>query len=392
MSTNNPFANPDRTIQPARRREASFSRSTDWSLVPSMEFARIPMNELRVVADNNIGIGGMTVSTTARFWASLTGLIGVPKSVFNLFSHQEVFERAVAKRNDKGRDVMVTVAVENGTRALAVTSDSACRFSPKGLETVAAPLMEEGLLKAFSYSDGQIILYRDVAGSFEFGKGDHHNPEVALQIPMDGYGQMQSFVAMLRQVCSNGMVAMSSAFRSPVPSSKNLTPAVTVQKYLRHVDEHGIMMLKSRIDESLHTSASIAMAMELLRSLRGEDEKVNSIRRGLAAVIAPKLSEIGVVTLTDLPHKLRANCPIGLSAYQLIQIATECATHYTPNLAPRLFGLVGDWLGSDSFDLEGVKPDKDVVFENAKAFYLQAGDPEKAAALSAEEASILAEA
>ena len=44
--------------------------------------------------------------------------------------------------------------------------------------------------------------------------GEDHKQRIAVHTPIDGYGSPAVYLALLRQVCSNGMVAMSKAFKT----------------------------------------------------------------------------------------------------------------------------------------------------------------------------------
>jgi hypothetical protein len=324
------------------------------SFVPTIKSVTLPMSEISYSSNTKakntatIVADGVEFNSTDRFRNSLLGLIGQSNSIFRLFSAEDVFKRFQEVNGSK----VVNVNYEEETgRAISLTNGG------KRLLNFDA-IREEVIGDApVSYHDGVIRAMLEPFRTEGFlVNNDAHVPRISLQVPLDGYGGAQSFLAMMRQVCSNGMVAMGQAFKYSIKVGDGDNPVATLRRFANSFyDEDGYSDLRNRLEASGKTPASVGEFSRLLK-LTGASNLSLSLLGKIEASIANTQEYYGLSSINAIDEKRARLTPSLLSVYDLINMSTELSTHVTdsPALAGRLQGLVGDLL-SNQFDLEGME-------------------------------------
>jgi hypothetical protein len=323
------------------------------SFVPTIRSATLPISEVQYVPSTRsepatIVAGGVSFTSTNRFRNSLLGLIGQSNSIFRLFSPETVFNRFQEVNGSK----IVNVNYEKETgRAISLTNGgkSVLNFDAIRNDVIGdAPV---------SYHDGVICaMLEPYRTEGILVNNDAHLPRLSLHIPLDGYGGVQSFLAMLRQVCSNGMVAMSPAFKYSVKIGDGDNPITTLRRFKNSFyDEDGYADLRARLEAAGKTAASVSEFSRLLKLTTSSNFSLGLVQR-IEKAVADTQTYYGLSALNTIDEKRARLTPSLLSIYDLINMTTELSTHVTdsPYMATRLQGLVGDLL-SKQFDLEGLE-------------------------------------
>jgi hypothetical protein len=342
--------------------------------------ARIKDLEVRTGVDRagktgvrEVLLDGRPVRPSKRFWTSLHLRFGFTGNIFRYFSHREVFARiSEVAANDRVRWCLETR--ESGTPTLLAVTNPAAALMPYD---DLMGLLERYGAAAVRYSDGVVSSQHAprLAGTFEVA-GDGFQNKFVLDTPIDGFGRPSVYLSLLRLVCSNGAVGYSPAFRSELSVGKGDDGvAFALTRVLDGFNnEDGYAALRQRFEAATRSWASVHEVNRLYRllaRLHGGNEV-----RGRAAVAAAggdgaaecedaplfhafhrmtgDLTRIyGLANLDALSVKRQRTLPAACRVYDLLNFASEVATHHaTETGGRRLQAYLGDLI-SGEYDLEG---------------------------------------
>lgn len=370
------------------------------------DYVTTPINDLQVQTETDpktnkrkvasVAVQGEPCQPSERFWTSLGARYGFGQQIFNFFSYDEVFARIAEKQaNDRVR-ICVERDTENGAATLRAAS----------LPTKPVVGYDD-LIDMLTRYQGQDLAYHDGVvesthtprtGSNNFSiAGDMFSHRFVMATPIDGYGQPNIYLSLLRLICANGMVGFAKAFCSKLSLGKggdDVAPAIT-----RALDgfgnDEGYAALRQRMEAATMSWASVyetntlyalLVKMHSGRQIIGVDDP--SLKRGVGlhkwATTTPEgraMSTMGeaedvigspvirayhtmtgdtnhlygLANLDALSHKRQRTLPTKATVYDTINFATEVATHYCePNGARKLNGWVGSLI-SGEFDMEGTR-------------------------------------
>lgn len=363
----------------------------------------------RLVIDNRI-----EAKPSDRFWSSLWcqfSNFGLSPKLSKLFSYRELFDRLHERLPEHGgelRYAIETGPTGNTLLGLSRPTKAICNYAP------TFGLIERSALEAdkVTYHNGIIRATHAPALMADFDvNGDEFAHRYVTETPIDGFGLPSMYLAMYRLVCSNGAVAMTPAFRSSVQLGKDETdPVATLGRAIDSFNaEEGYAALRQRFELAARSWASIRECQRTWKVLKkliesggfsetGKQDPVNpdhhwtrestfvgrkgqldelSTRRS----VARRLSEdcdmgqkveraylqlsgdiIDLYKLTDidaLSDKKQGQMPSKCSVYELLNLCTELATHYTTGALPasKIDALVGGLVAGE-YDLEKSKDTK----------------------------------
>ena len=305
----------------------------------------------------DLEIDGQPVVATRRFWRSFFSRFGIAENVFRYFSPDEVFNRINEVSADDSFRFCIANPLEpadSKARLLAVTNikKPVIRFGE------IVELVERYGGRDVSYRDGLLTSFHAPrGGSREFSiGGDQFRDRFCLETPVDGYGHPRLFLSMLRLVCSNGMIGYSRAFRSDISVGKNMDHCIA--RALESFDNgDGYAALRQRFESSQTSWASVHECLQLGATLDKIQRDKQLTSKGLIGrfrTLAGNLSELyGLANLEALSDKRKRILPSKARIYDLINFASEVATHHAlPDGANRLQAYIGSLI-ADEYDLEG---------------------------------------
>lgn len=313
-----------------------------------------------------IRVDGETIRASGRFWSSLFHRFGLSGNVFRYFDYDEVFERVVATCPDDRLRLCIERPEGKAARLLAVSNPK------RGLLGFgdAADMVRDHGGHELKYHDGTLISrHTPHSGNFGFDiGGDRFHNRFVCEIPVDGFGQPRLYLSLLRQVCSNGAVGYSRSFRSDIRLGNDAHH--TLARALGQFDsDEGFAAIRQRFESAQRSWASVREVLELRRSL------VKCRRTGETAPFIHTLDRVagdlhglyGVANLDNLSVKRQRILPARCRVYDLINLASEIATHKTDAAgALSLQAYIGTLI-SEEFDLEGTAekvPDFQDLFLN----------------------------
>lgn len=368
----------------------------DMNATVSFDYRNLSLKDLGVRAIQTktgkhvvrgISLDGDEVNPSNRFWTSIFAKYGFNSQFFKYFDYGEVFER-IASRNGTDK---VRVCVE--TRHIpAKDGGTTARKTVLAATGVDRPLLKyeelSGLVKDFGgdrlqYSDGilsSVHSPRIDGGDFQIG-GDSFCNKFSLHSPIDGFGNPNLYLMLLRQVCGNGAIGFAKAFRSQVAVGKGESGVFALSKALDGFNnEEGFAAIRQRFESAQLSWASVYETAQLYRTLvkaantggitggRSILTDRFNVSAGLPTVTEelPILSAFhrltgdtaltyGISNLDILTVKRQRTLPVKCTVYDALNFATEVATHHaTPDAARSLQAWVGQ-LVSGEYDMEGTK-------------------------------------
>lgn len=374
----------------------------------SFEYMYVPIDDLEVITEesektkkklvSHVSVNGEPFRDSSRFWTSLFSRYGFNSAFFKYFDHAEVFKRISERERGGGSGKIMRVCVERTTtrdgsknqRLLAVSNPN----TPIAPYNDLVGMVKEQGGESINYSDGVVESRHRPMGNNKFEVlGDDFENRFIIQTPIDGFGQPNIYLSMLRMVCTNGMVAFSKSFRTGIGIGKgedNVMPSI-----LRAIDgfnnEEGFAALRERIEKAGKSWLSIYEYQQLYRILLGtyinDDIQPTDLTKGsiVSRLLAQRQSEImgsspgdepdelsksyilgafhrmggnpqrryGLANLDALSVKRQRTLPVGCTVYDAINFVTEVATHHSTAAGHR---KLQSWVGTtvtDEYDMEG---------------------------------------
>jgi hypothetical protein len=374
---------------------------------PKINYSTTPIRSIKIdeIEDKcvkTLSIDGRKFCPTYRFWTSLCSTFsthGLSTKVFKLFSHAEVLQRLtdVLGGDDKAR---VRYAFEDKDSApgniLAITLPSKPIIS---YEKIGDTLSRYNATSV-EYSTG-IVRSTHTPNHMEDFKicGDGFAHQYVMETPIDGFGNPLIYLSLLRQICSNGMIGYSRAFRTEISmgrgDTKNADLMFSMERALDSFsNEEGYAALRNRFESATTSWASIsecnrvfkvldtmgkrnmflndkAAGSQLVNQMATRREAATGIideetppsivriMRAYSTLTGDLCSIYGLTHLDALSRKKMQQLPAKCTMYDLLNFTTEVATHHCTEHSGRLLQAeVGNFV-SNEFDLEGSKATKD---------------------------------
>jgi hypothetical protein len=361
------------------------------------DYAYATINDLAVETTEDTKTGRKTVDAvlvndepiepTDRFWNSLYARYGFNKAFFKYFDHDEVFSR-ISERESNDRMRMCIERDGDGAGKLLACS------SPTKPVVVYDELMDT----LDRYTGGEAKYHNGIvesthvprAGSNTFSiSGDAFENRFVMNTPIDGYGQPNIYLSLLRQVCTNGMIGMAKAFRSTLAlgsGSDDVNYSIT-RALEGFGNDEGFAALRQRFESAASSWASVAESNSLYKLLvkqtagkgigwdgasastglnelvkmgsdgrpMGEsDEAVGSpIIKAFHNMTGDTSRLYGLANLDALSIKRQRTLPVHCKVYDLLNFVSEVATHHSKEEGSRQCQA---WLGntiSAEYDMEG---------------------------------------
>jgi hypothetical protein len=347
-------------------------------MTSTFEYGFCKINEIQVVREpdgrnsrtpDKVSVKGRPLIATKRFWQSLHRRFGFTENFFKWFSPVEVFERiSTVASNDK-----VRWCVEHdskGTEKLLGVSNPGM---PIVCHETMSQLLEQYGAEQITYTDGVVTSRHELRNSPGFRiAGDGFENRYLLDTPIDGFGRPSIYLSLLRLRCSNGAIGYSPAFRSELSLGKGKDRGeFAIERALDGFNnEEGFAALRQRFESASNSWASMNEAQTLFRLLVKSHNtgqvslKIGSDGGSLLGTkpdilrsfrnTAGDFAEIyGLANPDSLSQKRQRTLPAKCRVYELLNFASEVATHHLKPLGQRqVQAFIGD-LVSREYDLEG---------------------------------------
>jgi hypothetical protein len=340
--------------------------SVDSMIVPlntlGVEFSREPKEcRSRQESDRHTRVvlpDGRRMQVSSRFWSSFSSLLNLNRSVFDYFTHAEVFDRIT---KTKGQAVRVACQMNGDTGTLLSCTNPA---KPILQLDEVRQLVEEFSGSGVNYNEGIVTASFECPFPANFQVvGDDFRTQFSLQMPVDGYGLPAAFLGLLRLVCTNGMVAMSPAFKTAFQLGKDNSSLLSLLERAMTTfnNEEGFHALRTRVESASGSWASLNEAKKLRACLSqgctndGIDPKQRAeMLTRFDAACGDPLGIYGLSGHEELSARRARSIPVEATVYDLFNFASEAGTHHFNTLTAR--NRVNGWIGealTQEYDLEG---------------------------------------
>ena len=352
----------------------SISFTYGQATVSDIEVHSVERTQTGKVTLKELTIDGQRVQASRRFWRSFFARFGIAENVFRYFSPSEVFQRISQHNKDDAFRFCIANRM-NGKRQRSELQAITNLKRPVIRYNEIVDLLERNGGKDIRYHNGLVhSTHAPRGGSREFQiGGDQFRDRFCMETPIDGYGHPRLFLSIMRLVCSNGMVGYSRTFRSDIPVGKHMDHCIT--RALESFDNgDGYSALRQRFQSSQTSWASVHECLQfasVLEKIQKENQTTTKGLLGRFRTIAGNLCELyGLANLEALSDKRRRILPSKARVYDLLNFASEVATHHaTAEGANRMQAFIGTMI-SDEYDLEGTAQDN-TEFD---AFFLDESD------------------
>lgn len=301
-----------------------------------------------------VEVEGERLAPTRRFWKSFFGRFGIADNVFRYFEPEEVFQRISERCPDDGLRYCVERDERGEGRLLAVSNPRRAVIRYGEVRDLVGHY--DGL--DTSYEAGIVTsTHRPRSGDQTFAIGpDRFQHRFVLETPVDGYGHPRIFLSFLRLVCSNGAVGYSRAFRSDVSLGKDMGHCIA--RALESYDNgDGYAALRQRFESAQQSWASVHECTKLykllIRMRQERDTDKETLIRDLYRLTGNLNELYGLANLDALSVKRQRVLPARCRVYDILNFASEVATHHaSPSGNRSLQAFIGSLI-SDEYDLEG---------------------------------------
>lgn len=312
-------------------------------------------------------LDGRPLRPTQRFWTSLHQRFGFTGNVFRYFGHDEVFRRISAVAADDRFRWCVEHAADGPGRLLAVTNPSAALVRHEDL----VELLERSGAEKVTGGDGVVrSVHSPRAGDTFAIAGDDFQNKYVIDTPVDGFGRPQVYLSLLRLICSNGAIAYTPLFRSEVNVGRGAKDSVfaLVRVLEGFNNEEGYAAMRQRFEAAARSWASVHEVNRLYRTLlrarpRGrlvlggdgaaEGTSAAGWEKSFRRLTGDLTDTYGLVNLDALSAKRQRTLPAPCKVYDLLNFASEVATHHAEPAGGRtLQAYLGDLIANE-YDLEG---------------------------------------
>ena len=305
-------------------------------------------------AVTGIVVAGQRVTPTARFWSSFFHRFGISEAIFKYFDHEEVLRR-IAQR---GKSDSLRYCIERDRQGQGTLLAVSNPLRPLIAHEQANDLVRRYGGDNVTYDKGVITSYhvpRSGEGEFQIG-GDAFQHRFVMDTPIDGFGQPKIYLSLLRMICTNGAIGYSPTFRSELPIGKDVSWCIS--RALESYDNgDGYAALRQRFASAQSSWASLFECHQLYKALlRLQDRGLATGRRVLQDFYqstGDANSLYGLANLDALTIKRQRVLPARCRVYDLINFASELATHHTHGEASRVLQAYIGTLVSDEYDMEG---------------------------------------
>ena len=291
---------------------------------------------------------------STRFLGSVMARFGFSDNIHNWFSHEEVLRRI----GERAKDDHVRICVQHGPGSqfdgtlLGVSGAD----KPVIRHPDALGLLDQYGGTAISYANGVVSsTHIPKSGDLTFKiSGDSFQNRFVLDTPIDGYGRPNIYLSLLRQVCSNGAVGYAKAFKSEIGGGEDIA-----HNLIRALDgfdsSDGFDALRKRFEAATQSYASVRESFGLYKTLTKLTQQVKNpqMLTKFHRMTGDVNAMYGLANIDALSVKRQRTLPTKAKVADLINFASEIATHQaTPVAARGLQAFIGGLI-SEEYDLEG---------------------------------------
>ena len=302
-------------------------------------------------------------NTSDRFITSFARKLKFSNNIFNYFTAEEVFDR-VQQRNP---DVAFKVTFDRQDGEILGVVDESKKLLPA--EIACNVFASDPRIQKIQYSKGVWEAEFLLDETFSIRNDSEYARKIWVHYPVDGVSMPCVYLSVLRQVCSNGMVAQVPGFRTEIEI--NDESGTHLSRLLRsYNNENGFMALESRLQTAQDTLASVNELLKfenLLATQISDQTSAAQLQTRLEEMAGDPCARYETTSLNNIAPKKRPLLPVGCSVNDLFNFCSELTTHHD-NIISRVdaFNATLGGMLAQEFDLEEMYHNRNA----ARAFHL----------------------
>ena len=330
--------------------------ATDWEhrftqevvtiqdLIPSSEKSSSKL-------DWKLKYSGQEYSVTNRFVSSLAKKLKFSNTIFNFFSPQEVLARAAEVQPDQE----FVATFDNSTNQILGIIERNKKILPPSVG--CRIFSEDPRIRSAHYADGIWHGELHLDEVFNVDNSGEYSRKLNIQYPVDGIGTPSIYLAIERQVCSNGAVVQIAAFRTDIEI--NDESGTHISRLLRSFsNQQGFFALEERIGIAQQTMASVnelIMVDNLLQEYVQDKNSYHKLHNRLYEIAGDPCQVYETTSLNNIPAKKRGLLPVNCAVNDLLNFCSELTTHHGNLLvSSSAFDVAAGRILSNELDLEGM--------------------------------------
>ena len=297
-----------------------------WDKRFRYEFVSIKDLEPTAIKEETFKIlfDGQVYGISNRFINSFAHRLAFTPNIFRYFTPTEVFTR-VAERN---QDVRFRVTFdEQEHRLLGVVEENKQLLPPQ----IACEIFSaDPRLSDLIYSDGVFKAKFETPERFSIYNDSDYQQILELNFPVDGLGDPSIFLGVVRQICTNGMVARVAEYRTNLVVGDR--HGTHLQRMLNSFsNDYGFNELKERLKVAQQTAASVSELLEVENLITGyvqPKDLANQLVSRLEEISGDPCGRYGITSLNNIAKGRRPMLRAGCSVNALFNFLTELGTHH----------------------------------------------------------------
>lgn len=330
-------------------------------------------------------VDGERIAPTGRFWESLYSRFNLNKAFFRYFGHDEVFKRISERGDDSVR--LCIERTDSGPRLLAATGLNKPVLIYDDLMEILSRFNVD--VTKIGYHDGIVrSTHTPRIGDYKFTiGGDDFRNRFELHAPIDGYGQPNLYLQLLRLICSNGMTGYANAFKTALQLGHggDNTRYALMRALDGFTSDEGYAQMRERFDSATRSWASLREQQSLYQLLiRLPETTAESGFLQSFEQLTGRPVELYSRDPNLLTERKQRSLPVTCRIYEMMNFATELSTHKVSEASAR---KLDTWIGSmlsGEFDLE----DTCDSFDDWRAFFVRDNAGKHTAAANARQATL----
>ncbi len=322
-----------------------------------------PVDYDRATGKFAIKFNDQTYSVSDRFLNSFARKLKFSNNIFNYFSAEEVFNRVYERNPDLRFKVTFD---EEKNEVLGVVDESKKILPP---ELACQVFSEDPRVQHVTYDNGLWKAELHLDTEFAIPNDSSYQRRLIVHYPVDGVTMPAIYLAVVRQVCSNGATAQVAKFRTEIEINDN--SGTHFSRLLRsYNNDNGFAALESRLLAAQETKASVNELLKVEQLLSNHITDTASLARlknRIEEMAGDPCTSYVITSLNNIHPKRRPLLPVNCSVNDLVNFCSELTTHHANLLhsVEPFNGLIGSML-SEEFDLEGMYNHR----SKASAFHL----------------------
>ena len=341
-----------------------YNRNNYHELIDRFDYETVGLGELEPVIENNavkrVRIGGESFAASKRFMRTLMTLFGFSENLFQYFSPEELIERILERR----KDTEIRICIDRGSRLMQGVIRPEESGMPLGL--VCRTLTDDKRFSKMTYSPESASIEAELKlpNDWDIPSDSHYGTFLNIRYPVDDVSVPMIALGIVRQVCSNGLVARRRCFETALIVEKN--QGTHLRQLLGSFNNrNGFDALRERLQVAQETKASVNEYLAAVNAVQKCIDNYEPVVNRMDAVAGMPEEVYGHTRLDAIRARYRKELPVAASIMDLINILTELATHYEVKNKDYLYTFVTGMLAAE-FDLEEIVYNK----KSARSFYL----------------------